>query len=110
MDAEEAAIGELSRRIGRWRMGIVSAGVVAGVVVGIVGYWWFREVQVGANGAHAPWLTGAATFGAGLAVMGIAWLLARLVVRARRKAWVEEIAARHGVPAETLDDVADAIG
>jgi hypothetical protein len=55
-------------------------------------------------GAHAPYVTGVVTFGP---CMASAWRMAswlsRVIVGLRMDAWVAELAAKHGIAAETLE-------
>ncbi|MDI3284104.1 hypothetical protein [Polyangium sp. 15x6] len=106
-EAEAEAASELARRAKRLNKLVIVPCVVLGLVLGVVAYFLLRKLQLELFGRHIPWITGALGYGGPLggsfhlAARAAAFFMAR-----RRGPWLEDVAARYGVPVETLEDYA----
>jgi len=106
-EAEALAASELARRANRLHKLVIIPSILLGLVLGVAGYFLLRNVQFDLFGAHVPWLTG--VLGVGGPVGGSFYVAERLAafVKARRRGpWLEDVAARYGVPIEALEDYA----
>jgi hypothetical protein len=97
----------LCRNAARIRMLIVVPCLVVGIAAGIMGYFVVRDMQRGWMHGHVPLLSAVAGMGPpfALAFAAAQWLSDALI-RWRRRAWIDTLSARHGVPAEVLEDYA----
>ncbi len=104
-DLELECARVIHRRAELVRKASVVTLLLAGMLVGAIGYGLLRDLFFGYFGAHNPYLT------ASLAMTGpmvLSFRLARAVsdavVRARADVWADDLAARLGVSREALAD------
>lgn len=104
-DVEAEAIAELVMRARRVRMRLLVPGIVLSLVVGAVLAVAVREAQFVVLNAHFPYAT--AFMVAPVVAFGIrgAQRLADGAVGVRARAWREELVARHGLDAESLEEL-----
>ena len=104
-DVEAAAIAELARRARRVRMRLLVPGIVLSLVVGAVLAVAVREAQFVVLNAHFPYAT--AFMVAPVVGFGIrgAQRLADGAVGVRARAWRAELVAKHGLDAESLEEL-----
>jgi hypothetical protein len=98
IDAEAAAVAELSRRARLLRQAVHLPVLLAGIALGVALYFAVREAILAALGAHIPWLTGAITVGPVFALAF--WLAPRIgdLVAARTlPAWRAALARKYGL-------------
>jgi hypothetical protein len=102
-DREGAALKDLGSRVNRVRTWVAALSFCGGLLFGVTGYILLREYFLEHAGVNSPMVTGAITIGGSFAVAGFAakWV-SRLVVRARRAAWIEAARTRHEVSADPL--------
>jgi hypothetical protein len=79
-------------------------------MLGVAAYVGLREMFFDTLGAHSPYVTGIATV---LPTVTLAWKiaswLARELIARRTRAWVAELAGRHDLAREPLEDFARAL-
>lgn len=104
-DPELVCATELHRRADRIRRFVLAPTLLAGIALGIGGYFALREVFFATMGAHQPYLTGAVSILPSfvLSLRAARWASDALV-RARIDAWTSELVSRHGVARDVLDD------
>ncbi|MDI1482892.1 hypothetical protein [Polyangium sp. y55x31] len=106
-EAEARAASELARRASVLHKLVIVPCILLGLGLGVVMYFLLRNLQFEFLGAHIPWLT--AIVGVGGPLGGsfyVAERLAAFLKALRRGPWIEDVAARYGVPVETLEDYA----
>ena len=98
---------EVARRARRVRIAVAAPILVAGLALGIAGYVVLREVFFATIHGHVPYVTGALSI---LPALTLAWNVAsasgRALVGWRAPRWAEEVGAIHGVPGESLAQLA----
>jgi hypothetical protein len=105
LDEETAAFVELGRRASRLRGRVALVLALAGMLGGMASYLVLRDIQMTINGAHSPYLTGLASVGVLMAAsLYIAQKLGRALCRMRAPSWIDELAQRHRVPREKLEE------
>ena len=110
-DPETAAFAAIALRVRRVRLAVVFPLLLLGIVFGVVAHVWVRGALLGSVGGQVPAITGAVTVAPFMACSWRAatWL-SRLIVSRRKDAWVAELAAKHGLPAETIEPFVRAMG
>jgi hypothetical protein len=107
VDPEALAMAEVARRARRGRLAVAAPILVAGLALGVAGYVVLREAFFATIHGHVPYLTGALSI---LPALTLAWSAAtaagRALVRWRAPRWAEEVGAMHGVPRESLAQLA----
>jgi len=102
-DRDLAAIECVSKRATAVTTWVAAAFIVPGALLIVPLYWASREIQFAVLGVHVTYVSGviAVALGLGPAVVLARWV-SRLVVRARRGAWIEQAADQHGIPASVI--------
>ena len=92
----------------RLRMLTVVPCIALGIAVGVMGYFKVRDMQIESMHGHVPLLSAVVGMAPPFAMaFAIAQWLSDALVRRLRRAWIAALSARHGVPAEVLEDYAD---
>jgi hypothetical protein len=110
----EARESDAVRALGQWRARlqtfVLATFAVLGVPLGAVGYWiaerWQFQVDEGVASMKANILGAAVAWGA---AFGVGWVVARMLLRARTPAKLDELAERYAVPRERLQTIADLV-
>jgi hypothetical protein len=104
-DRDGAALKDLGSRVNRVRTWVAALSFCGGLLIGGAGYILLRAYFLEHAGVNSPMVTGALTIGVSFAVAGFtAKRVSRLVVRARRAAWIEAARTRYEVSADPLRD------
>ncbi|MDC0746448.1 hypothetical protein [Polyangium mundeleinium] len=104
-EAEAAAASELARRAMRLNKLVIVPCISLGLVLGVAGYFLLRQLQLELIGRHVPWVTG--VLGVAGPLSGSFYVASRVsafLMARRRGPWIEDVAARYGVPVEALED------
>jgi hypothetical protein len=109
-DPEVLAFSEIARRAKRIRLTVMLPVLLSGIGLGVAAYVGLRELFFETVGVHYPYLTGLLTVSPTVA---LAWktasVLARGLIARRTHAWVADLAERHELAREPLEDFARAL-
>lgn len=107
---EDTAFIELGRRRSRLHVLILTPFVIVGVLSGVPGYMLAREIQFAIWQVSWVLLSGLVGFVVPAVVFSaIGQAIARRMVRVRTRAWIGELAERHGVARDKLEQIAGMI-
>lgn len=104
-DVEAEAIVELVARAQRVRMSVLVPGIVFSVLGGVLLALAVREAQFALLNAHFPYATALVVAPIVAFAMQRASRLADATVRLRAPAWRAELATRHGLDRESLEEL-----